>query len=105
MLKKKIWASIQRIVELFTQKFVTELKKIWGWDPGSGKKPIPKPGSGSRVKKAPDPGRIRNTDYSHFKFFRKFAEIFVAQGAPPVSLKMEKIFNHKNFKFCLNTFG
>jgi hypothetical protein len=25
MLKKKIWASFQRIIELFTQKFVTKL--------------------------------------------------------------------------------
>jgi hypothetical protein len=36
-----------------------------------------------------------------FKFLSKSAEIFVAQGAPPVSLtpgwQMEKIFNHKNF--------
>ncbi len=35
MLKKKIWASFKRIIELFTQKFVTKLLKIWGWDPGS----------------------------------------------------------------------
>jgi hypothetical protein len=42
--------------ELFTQKFVIKLSKIWVWDPGSGirKKPIPDPGPG--VKKAPDPG-------------------------------------------------
>ncbi len=46
MLKKKIWASFQRIIELFTQKFVTKLSKIW----------VPDPGFGSRVKKAPDPG-------------------------------------------------
>ncbi len=46
MLKKKIWASFQRIIELFIQKFVTKLLKIWVWDPGSGK-PIPDPGSGS----------------------------------------------------------
>ncbi len=52
----------QRIIELFTQKFVTKLSKIWVWDPGSEtrKKPIPDPGSrgqkgtGSRI-------RIRNT--------------------------------------------
>ncbi len=52
MLKKKIWANFQRIVEIFTQKIVTKLSKIW--DPRSGirKKPIPDPG----VKKAPDPG-------------------------------------------------
>jgi hypothetical protein len=57
MLKKKIWASFQRIIELFTQKFVTRLSKIWVWDPGSGKNlyRIPDPGPG--VKKAPDPPR------------------------------------------------
>jgi hypothetical protein len=33
MLKKKIWASFQRNVELFTQKFVIKLSKIWDWDP------------------------------------------------------------------------
>ncbi len=52
MLKKKIWANFQRIIELFTKKFVTKLSEIWVWDPGSeirelrsGKKPIPEPGS------------------------------------------------------------
>jgi hypothetical protein len=49
MLKKKIWANFQRIIELFTQKIVTKLSKIWVWDPGSGKTY-----SGSRI-------RIRNT--------------------------------------------
>jgi hypothetical protein len=34
-LKKKIGASFQKIIELFTQKFVTNLSKIWVWDPGS----------------------------------------------------------------------
>ncbi len=61
MLKKKIWANFQRIIELFTKKIVKKLFKIWSWDtgsgirdPGSGKTPfrIPDPG----VKKAPDPG-------------------------------------------------
>ncbi len=59
MLKKKIWANFQRIIELFfTQKIVSKLSKIWAWDPGSevrdpGKNlfRIPDPG----VKKAPDP--------------------------------------------------
>jgi hypothetical protein len=32
---KKIWAKFQRIIELFTQKIVTKLPKIWVWDPGS----------------------------------------------------------------------
>ncbi len=53
-----------RIIELFTQKFVTELKKIWVWDPRSGirKKSIPDPGSGSRGQKGTESRiRIRNT--------------------------------------------
>ncbi len=56
MLKKKIWASFQRIIELFTQKFVAKLSKMWVWDQGSGKNLfwIPDPGPG--VKKASDPG-------------------------------------------------
>jgi hypothetical protein len=37
MLKKKIWAKFQRVIELFTQKIVTKLSKIWVWYPGSGK--------------------------------------------------------------------
>jgi hypothetical protein len=50
----KIWANFQRIIELFAQKIVTKLSKIWVWNRGSEirKKPIPDPG----VKKAPDPG-------------------------------------------------
>jgi hypothetical protein len=54
MLKKKIWPNFPRIIEVFTQKIVTKLSKIWVWDPGSGKNlfRIPNPG----VKKAPDPG-------------------------------------------------
>jgi hypothetical protein len=63
MLKKKILANFQRIIELLTQKIVTKLSKIWVWDPRSGirKKSIPDPGSrgqkgtGSRI-------RIRNTE-------------------------------------------
>jgi hypothetical protein len=57
MLKKKIWADFHRIIELFTLKIVTKLSKIWVWDPGSGKKPIPDPGSrikGSKRPRFPD---------------------------------------------------
>jgi len=50
MLKKKIWANFQRIIELFTKKIVKKLLKIWSWDPGSG---IRDPGSGIR-----DPEKI-----------------------------------------------
>ncbi len=54
VLKKKILANFQRIIELFTQKIVTKLSKIWIWDPGSGKNLFRIPDRG--VKKAPDPG-------------------------------------------------
>jgi hypothetical protein len=58
MLQEKIWDNFQRILELFTQKIVTKLSKIWVWDPRSEirKKPIPDPGSrgqkgtGSRIR-------------------------------------------------------
>ncbi len=46
MLKKKIWANFQRIIELFTQKIVTKLLKIWIWDPGS---------RGQKRHRIPDP--------------------------------------------------
>jgi hypothetical protein len=56
MLKEKIWANFQRIVEVFTQKIYNMLSNIWVWDPRSGIRKnlfrIPDPG----VKKAPDPG-------------------------------------------------
>ncbi len=52
MLKKKIWVNFERIIELFTQKFVTKLTKIWVWDLGSGTR-IRDPGSGTRIR---DPG-------------------------------------------------
>ncbi len=67
VLKKKIWANFQRIIELFTKKIVKKLLKIWSWDPGSGKNLfwIPDPG----VKKAPDPGSgtLTITIYSSWK--------------------------------------
>ena len=60
VLKKKISANFQRIIELFTQKIVTKLSKIWVWDPGSGIRDpgsrIRDPGSGIRKKPIPDPG-------------------------------------------------
>jgi hypothetical protein len=77
MLKENIF---QNIIELFTQKIVTVLSKIWVWDPRSGirNKPIPFPGSrgqkgtGSRI-------RIRNTDC--FLACRSF---FFWDGDPPM---------------------
>jgi hypothetical protein len=60
LVKKKIWANFQRIIELFMQKIVIKLSKIWFWDLRSGirKKPIPDPGSriqGSKRHRIPDP--------------------------------------------------
>jgi hypothetical protein len=76
MLKKKIWANFQRIVEVFTQKIFNMLLNIWVWDPGSEIRDlgseirdpektylwIPDPG----VKNAPDPGsRTPDSDLQH----------------------------------------
>jgi hypothetical protein len=67
MLKKKIWASFQRVIELFIQKFAIKPKKygVEIWDPEKKNLfRIPDPGPG--VKKAPDPGSrigIRNTGW------------------------------------------
>jgi hypothetical protein len=51
---KKFRPTFKEFIQIFTQKIVTKLSKIWVWDPGSGKNlfRIPDPG----VKKAPDPG-------------------------------------------------
>jgi hypothetical protein len=54
VLKKKIWANFQRIIELVAQKNVTKLSKVLLWDPGSEKNLFWIPDLG--VKKAPDPG-------------------------------------------------
>ncbi len=70
--EEKIWPNFQRIIELFTQKIVTKLLKMWVWDPGSE---IRGPGSGKDLFRIPDPGsrgqngtgsrlRIRNTDFN-----------------------------------------
>ena len=53
MLKKKIWANFQRIVNVFTQNIFNMLSNIWVWDPGSG---IRDPGSGKNLFRIPDPG-------------------------------------------------
>jgi hypothetical protein len=54
VLKKKIWANFQTIIEHFIKKIVKKLLGSGIRDPGSGKNlfRIPDPG----VKKAPDPG-------------------------------------------------
>jgi hypothetical protein len=42
--KKKIWASLQRILELFfTHQIFIKLSRIYVWDPGSKRHRIPDP--------------------------------------------------------------
>jgi hypothetical protein len=60
VLKKKIWANFQRIIELVTQKIVNKLSKILVWDPGSEIRDPEKTYSGSRIQgskrhRIPDP--------------------------------------------------
>jgi hypothetical protein len=62
VLKKKIWANFQRIIELFTQNIVNKLSKIWVWDPGSEIRDPEKTYPGSRGQKGTGSRiRIRNT--------------------------------------------
>ncbi len=71
MLRKKIWASFQRIIELFTQKFHYKLSKIWVWDPGSEIRDPEKTYSGSRIwVQGPKRHRIRISNTA--KFFANF---------------------------------
>jgi hypothetical protein len=73
MLKKKIWANFQRIIELSTQKIVTKLSNtVYAFGirvPRSGirKKPIPDPGSrGQKGTGIPDSGSgILDPDPQH----------------------------------------
>ncbi len=73
--QRKIWATFQRIIEVFTQIIVTKLSKIWVWDPGSGKSlfHIPDPrsmgqkGTGSRIRIRNTGKRRQNTQDLEFK--------------------------------------
>ena len=64
MLKKKIWANFHRIIELFIQKIVTKLSKIWVWDPGSEIRDMENNYSGSRIQGSKR-HRIRDPDPQH----------------------------------------
>jgi hypothetical protein len=82
MLKKKIWANFQRIIELFTQKIVTKLSKIWVWDQGSeirdSRSGIRDPGSGKNLFRIPDPGVKKAPDPG--SFIKNQTEQFVLQS-------------------------
>jgi hypothetical protein len=90
VLKKKIQANFQRIIELFTKKIVKKLLKygLGIRDPRSG---IRDPGSGKNLFRIPDPGvkkhpiRIRNTGIWHKKNFGlKILKIFVYRSSVSV---------------------
>ncbi len=72
MLKKKIWANFQRIVEVFTQKIFNTLKYMGLgseiWDPRSGirKKPIPDPVSRGSKRHRIGGSRIPDPDPQHW---------------------------------------
>jgi hypothetical protein len=83
VLKKKIWANFQRIIEIFTQKIVNKLSKIWIWDPGSEIRDPDKTYSGSRIQgskrhRIPDPRSGSATlifrNEQNFFFFLNFTE-------------------------------
>jgi hypothetical protein len=79
MVKKKIWANFQRIIELFTQKIVTKLSQIWAWDLGSGIRDPEKTYSGSWIQgskrhRIPDPDQdpqhcAEQPEFRHNKHF------------------------------------
>ncbi len=72
MLKKKIiWANFQRIIELFTQKIVNKLSKIWVWDPESEIRDPEKTYSRSWIQGSKRHRiRIRNTALKHGTYLR-----------------------------------
>ncbi len=64
MLKNKIWANFQRIVEVFTQKMFNMISNIWVWDPGSEIRDPEKTYSGSQIQgskrhRIPDPDPLK----------------------------------------------
>jgi hypothetical protein len=66
VLKKKIWANFKRFIEVFTQKIVNKLSKIWVWDPGSEIRDPEKTYSGSRIQGSKK-DRIPDPDPQHWK--------------------------------------
>ena len=83
VLKKKIWANFQRIIELFTKKIIKKLLKlkIWSWDPGSEIWDPEKTYSGSHIQgskrhRIPDPDPQHCRLLSVLQCFRSFILIF-----------------------------
>ncbi len=72
MLENKNWANFQRIIELFTQKIVTKLSKIWVWDPGSEirKNPTPDPVSRGSKRGTPTKRQVSKRQVSKNVWFQ-----------------------------------
>jgi hypothetical protein len=96
VLKKKSWANIQRIVELFTQKIVKKLFKIWSWDPGSEIRDPEKTYSGSRIQGSKR-HRIPDPDPQHW--YDQHTELTNTYPVPGTYYFIKVIFD--NFKFHL----
>ncbi len=84
VLKKKIWANFQRIIELFTQKTVTKLSKIWVRDPGSKIRDPEKTYSGSRIQGSkrhripdPDPQHCLEVEYECMKTWKWSMSVWI----------------------------
>ncbi len=78
VLKKKIWANFQRIIEFFTQKIVTKLSKIWLWGPGSEIRDLEKTYFGSRIQGSKrHRTRIPDPDPQHWFFSFLLGILFV----------------------------
>jgi hypothetical protein len=83
VLKKKIWANFQRIVELFTKKIVKPLKNmVLGSgirDPGSGKNlfRIPDPGVKQHPIPDPDPQHWRKKTAKNNFFFLQQIHVYI----------------------------
>jgi len=74
--KKKVWANFQRIIELFTQKIIKKLSKIWVRDPGSGSEI-----QGSKRHRIPDP--------EHCYLYKKIIRIHEHAGGTRILLFYE----------------
>jgi hypothetical protein len=103
VLKKKIWANFQRIIELFTKKIVKKLLKIWSWDPGSEIRDPEKTYSGSRIQgskrhRIPDPVFL---SFRRFLSFRMFPSFLLGQSGVHIvpALQMFRLFSHFSFPF------
>jgi hypothetical protein len=105
MLKKKIWANFQRMVELFTQKIVSKLSKIWVWDSGSEIRDPEKTYSGSRIQGSkrrwipdPDPQHWKKNTQKNL-FWTPVACSFFASTNYEI-VKLKKISTFEVFWLC-----